>query len=92
MTTLGNMQFFVQLKFSFRKTLSKYFWEVGILPDNSSKTEYISLAVSLSNTITLVFFIRQWSCTKYSFQHCFRYHLFFVSKLVGLLDNMEIEG
>ena len=49
---------FLLIKFSFGKTLPKYFWEVGELSDDSSKTEYISLAMSLSNAITLVLFIR----------------------------------
>ena len=66
-TTLGNISIFFQSKFSFGKTLPKYFWEVGVLPDVSINTEYISLAVSFSNTIILVFFIRSWSCTTYFF-------------------------
>ena len=47
---------FYQLKFSFGKTLPKCFWEVDVLPDDSSNTEYISLVVSLFNPITIVFF------------------------------------
>ena len=47
-----------QSKFSFGKTLPKYFWEVGVLPNHSSNSEYISLVVSLSNAIVLVFSIR----------------------------------
>ena len=57
-TILGNIYIFFQSKISFGKTLPKYFWEVGVLPDDYSNTECISLAVGLSNTITLVFFTR----------------------------------
>ena len=54
---------FFQSEFSFGKTLPKYFWEVDLLPADSSNTEYISLTVKMSNTITLLFLIRWWSCT-----------------------------
>ena len=40
--------------------MKKYFWEVGALPDDNSNYECISLTVSLSNTFTLMFFIRWW--------------------------------
>ena len=49
---------FFQSNLPLEKILSKYFWEVGILPDDSNNTEYISLSVNLSNTIAPVFFTR----------------------------------
>ena len=53
MITLGNTKLFFQSKFSFGKTLPKYFWEVGVSPDNTSNTEYISLRyLSLPHTDT----------------------------------------
>ena len=43
MTTFGNTKSFFQSKFSFEETLPKYLWELGVLLDDSSNTEYISL-------------------------------------------------
>ena len=46
--------------FDLEKLFSKYFWKAGSwkLLHVSCNTEYISLAVNLSNAITLVFFIK----------------------------------
>ena len=87
MTTRGNIEIFFQSKFPFAKSLPKYFWEVGELPDDSSNTKYISVAVSLSNTITL-FLSGDGLVQHIFFQHVIRYHLIFVSKLVGLRESL----
>ena len=76
------------MKFSFGKTFPKYFWEVGLLPDDSSNTEYISLAVSFSNTITPVFLLGDGLVRSNFFQHFFCYHLSFVSKLMELRESI----
>ena len=66
----------------FEKFLSKYFWETGKLPDDSNNTEYISFAMSLSNTVTLMFLLGDGLVRHNLFQDLFRYHFVFVSKLV----------
>ena len=68
--------------------MPKYFWEVGVLPDDSINTEYISLAMIFSNTITIVFLLGDGLVRHIFFRHFFRYHLFFVSKLVGLRESI----
>ena len=88
MTTLGNIYIFFQSKFSFQKTLWKCFWEFGILPGDSSNTEYISLMVNLSNTIALVFLLGDGLVQHNLFQNSFHFHLFVVSKLVGLCKSI----
>ena len=82
-TTRGNIEIFFQSKFPFAKSLPKYFWEVGELPDDSSNTKYISVAVSLSNTITL-FFIRWWSSTTYFFSTCYSLSFNFCFQISGI--------
>ena len=74
---------FFQSKFSFEKTLPKYFWEVSALSDDSSNTEYISLAVNFSNAITLVFLL-DGDLVRHLFQHFFRYYLFFCFHISGI--------
>ena len=69
--------------------MSKYFWEVGTLLDDSSNIEYISLVVNLFDTVALVFFIVFFGLVQHDlFQHFFCYHLFFFSKLVGLRESI----
>ena len=73
---------FFQMNILFEKFLSKYFWEAGKLPDDSNNTEYISFAMSLSKTVTLMFLLGDGPVRHNLFQNLFRYHFVFVSKLV----------
>ena len=72
--------------------MSKYFWEIGVLLI-IVVTDYISLAVSLSNTITTAFLLGDDPVRHILFLfNVFFAIIFFVLKLMGLCEsNASIE-